>query len=317
MKEPAVLGIDVGGTLVKLGIVRGRKILLQEEMATAPFSSSPARLEAGLAQAAVRIMGRFPGKVAAVGVGIPGMVLQPGIVQSCANLPGWHRVPLQARLRRRLRMPVRVENDVNGMALAEHTYGAGRGVPNLLCVTLGTGVGGGLILGGALFRNRFGSAGELGHMPAAKKGPRCSCGGFACLERYVGNREILASVRSRLKKGAKSRILRLVDGDLDRITPATLDRACELGDPFARRVWEEAGERIGFVLAGVVTLVGPDRVVIGGGIARAGRWLFDPIRRTVRARAITALKQVPILPAQLGPSSGLVGAALLAGPGGP
>lgn len=305
--------MDVGGTLIKLGIVRGKRILLREEIRTRPVSGSPSRLEDGVIGAAAKILGRFPGKISAAGVGIPGMVLQPGgIVVSCANLPGWRRVPLQRRLRRRLRMPVAVDNDANLMALAEWTYGAGSGTENLLCVTLGTGVGGGLVLAGSLYHNRFGSAGELGHMPAAERGPRCSCGGSACLERYVGNREVVVDLRRRLRRGAPSCIPKLVGGDLGRITPEIIDRACEMGDPLACRIWREAGERIGFVLAGVMNLIGPDRVVIGGGIAGAGRWLFGPIRRTVRARVIRPLKRVPVLPARLGSSAGLVGAALLA-----
>jgi len=143
-------------------------------------------------------------------------------------------------------------------------------------------------------------------------GPACSCGGSACLERYVGNKDVIRILRRKLRAGRKSRILRLVDGRLDRITPETVDRACEMGDRLAIETWEEAGQKIGLVLAKVATLLSPDRIVIGGGLARAGHWLFDPIRKTLRERAMHPLGRIPVVPAQLGISAGLIGAALLA-----
>lgn len=307
------LGIDVGGTLVKIGVISGGRVLRQWAVPTARFASSPRVLEAKLVPLVKSLLKQAGRRVSAVGVGMPGLVLYPaGVVLSCANLRGWKGIPLRARLERRLRLPVRVDNDVNLMTLAEWRYGAGRGAGNLLCVTLGTGVGGGLVLSGRLYRSPRGPAGEIGHVAVGESGPRCACGGRGCLERYVGNREILRSVRRRLRDGERSRIRGLVGGHLSRVTPEVIDRACALGDRLALRTWEEAGERIGLVLAKVVNLLSPERIVIGGGIARAGRWLFEPIRRTVRKRAMRPLGRLPIVPARLGSAAGLIGAALLA-----
>ncbi len=309
----ATLGIDVGGTFLKAGIVRGARILRQQVEATARFSSSPGAMEAGIARLAQELMVAADGRIRVVGVGIPGLVLYPaGVVQSCANLPRWRNIPLRVRLERRLGVRVRLDNDVNLMTLAEWRYGAGRGAENLVCVTLGTGVGGGLVLGGRLYRSRRGPSGEIGHVAVGELGPRCSCGGQGCLERYVGNREVVRSVRARLRAGARSRIRELVGGRLERITPEVIDQACTLGDRFAQRIWEEAGQKIGLVLAKVVNLVSPDRIVIGGGIAKAGKWLLGPIRETVRRRAMRGLRAVPVVPARLGSSAGMIGAALLA-----
>ncbi|MDO8729605.1 MAG: ROK family protein [Candidatus Omnitrophota bacterium] len=308
----AAIGVDIGGTDVKLGIVRHGQVLVRRSFPTASISSGPKALEEGIVAAVRSLRGSFRGKVESVGVGVPGLVRVPqGIVQTCANVKGWKNVPLQSRLRRRLGVPVRVDNDVHAMALAEWRYGAGRGVRNLVCVTLGTGVGGGFILNGKLYRSRLGPSAEIGHVAIGETGPACSCGGSACLERYVGNRDLLRILRRKLESGAKSRLPRLAGGRLDRITPEMVDRACEMGDRLAIETWEEAGCKIGLVLSKVVTLLSPDRIVIGGGLSRAGRWLFEPIRKTLRERAMHPLGKIPVVPAKLGMSAGLIGAALL------
>lgn len=307
------VGIDVGGTLIKLGLLQGRRVVLERKIPTRPIAATPRRLEEGLVEAVkglVRESGKHP---VGVGIGIPGLVRYPsGIVDSCANLPGWKKIPLQARLVKRLQLPVQVDNDANLMCLAEWTYGAGRGVNNLFCLTLGTGVGGGWILDGSLYRGFQGAAGEIGHMPLAMEGPACGCGGKACLERFVGNREILHWVKSHLRKGRKSQLLKYIDGDLSRLTPPMIDRACQMGDPLAREAWARVGTHVGLALAGVVNLLNPEKIVVGGGVAQAGDWILKPMRQTLAARAMRGLGRIPIVPAALGPSAGLIGAGLLA-----
>lgn len=307
------IGVDVGGTFVKCGLVRGRKLLTQRSFPTASLVTVRS-LEEAIADAVSALKHRSPGPVSGVGVGVPGLVRYPeGVVRSVVNLKGtWADVPLRSNLMRKLKLPVQVDNDVNLMTLAEWICGAGEGTKNLICLTLGTGVGGGLVLDGRLYRGMNGSAGELGHIPLGEAGPRCPCGGMACLERTVGNREILQWVRDQLDRGVKSRILKLIDHDRRLLTHKIIDRACELGDPLARETWKRAGEAVGLVLAGVVNLLSPERIVVGGGIAQAGRWLFTPMRQTLSRRAMRGLKKIPIVPAKLGFSAGLMGAALLA-----
>ncbi len=308
-----MVGVDVGGTFVKLGLVRGRRILTQQSFPTAPVAASPSALQSAVADAVERLIQSRRAVVSGVGVGIPGLVEFPeGVVLSCANLKGWGRVPLKANLRRRLGLRVEVDNDVKVMTLAEWTYGAGRGARNLLCVTLGTGVGGGLVLGGRLYRGKGGPSGEIGHLWVEKNGLVCGCGGRGCLERYVGNQAILRSVRMRLRRGEASVLRKMLKGQWSRLTPEMIDQACAKGDRLSLETWTRAGERIGLVLANVVNLLNPEKIVIGGGLAKAGRWIFDPIRQTVRARTIRSLGPVPIVPAALGSSAGIVGAALLA-----
>ena len=295
-----------------MGIVRGRWVLARRSFPTASIASGPKALEEGIVSAVRSLRGSFRGPLGSLGVGVPGLVLYPqGVVRTCINVHAWKNVPLQARLRRRLGIPVRVDNDVHAMTLAEWRYGAGRGARNLVCVTLGTGVGGGFILNGRLYRSRLGPSAEIGHVAVGETGLACSCGGTACLERYVGNKDVIRALRRKLQAGRKSQITRLAGGRLDRITPEMVDRACELGDRLAIETWDEAGRKIGLVLAKVATLLSPDRIVIGGGLANAGHWLFDPIRRTLRERAMRSLGRIPVVPARLGLSAGLIGAALL------
>ncbi len=309
--QPLVIGIDIGGTLIKMGLVRGNRVLSQHIVPTSRFTS-PRTLQDGLVES-VQAFRRKASSIAGVGIGIPGLVRYPeGIVRSCVNIPGWKDVPLRRDLEKRLQLPVRVDNDANVMTLAEWIYGAGRGADNLICITLGTGVGGGLVLDGRVYRGKEGTAGEIGHMPLAEDGPSCSCGGRGCLERFVGNKEIVHWVRHKLNHGTRSRIPALVKHRLEFLTPQMIFQAAQNGDSLARRCWERTGRHIGIVLAGVINLLNPERIIVGGGVAQAGRWLFDPMRKTVRERAMRGLADVSIVPARLGSNAGLIGAALLA-----
>ncbi len=310
LKKIAV-GVDIGGTFIKLGLVRGKRVLVREKLSTAAFMS-PKELQDGIVDAVHLLVRRSKARIEGVGVGIPGLVRFPsGVVRSCVNIPGWKDVPLRDLLKKRLHVEVQVENDVNVMALAEWVYGAGRGVSNLVCLTLGTGVGGGLVLDGRLYRGMSGSAGEIGHMPLNETGPSCPCGGRACLERYVGNSEIVDWVLKRLEKKKRGKITALLNGRLEKLTPEVIDRAARMGDTLALDAWKQAGGHIGVMLASVVNLLNPEKIVIGGGISNAGDLLFEPIRDTFRKRAMRGSRDVPIVPAELGSSAGLIGAALL------
>lgn len=305
------VGIDIGGTFIKYGLLRHGKILTSYQVAT-PERSTPAVLQKLLIQQVHRLAHHTSAKIQGVGIGIPGLVEYPaGVVRSCVNLKGWVSVPLRGLLERQLHLPVRVDNDVNAMTLAEWTYGAGRGVSNLVCLTLGTGVGGGLVLDGKMYRGAIGAAGEVGHIPLAEDGPRCPCGGRGCLEQYVGNRQIIRWVRQQLRRRIKSRIPKLVEGRLDRLEPQIIDQACRLNDRLGIEAWRRTGFFLGLALAGVVNLLNPDRIVIGGGVAKAGRWIFEPLRATLRTRAMRGVGHVPVVPARLGGSAGLIGASLL------
>ncbi|HOY09256.1 MAG TPA: ROK family protein, partial [Candidatus Omnitrophota bacterium] len=229
----------------------------------------------------------------------PGLIdTEKGIVRILPNIPGWRNVPLQRMMEDRLGLPTRIENDVNLITLGEWKYGAGIGCRNLVCMTLGTGVGSGLILDNRLYRGEGFAAGEIGHMPLKRHGLKCNCGGSACFERYVGNTVLVKKARR-----------------LFRDKTITLEQVSLLAareDPRAVAFWHETAVTVGDALTGVVNLLNPRLIIIGGGVANAHRFLFKTITDTIRARAMTVQGAMFVIKrANLGDDAGLIGARVL------
>jgi glucokinase len=214
------------------------------------------------------------------------------------NILGWQNTPVKNILEKKLGLKVCVDNDVNLMALAETKLGIAKNRKNVVCVTLGTGVGGGLILEGKLFRGTDFCAGEIGHMPINIHGPRCNCGGRGCLERYVGNKFVLRQAQTKLK--------------MRNITLEKLSRLAEDGNKIALAIYHSFAENIGVALTGVVNLINPEIIVIGGGLSFAGDFIFKKIKQTIDKRAMPVqAKRVKVKKAMLGKDAGLIGAAIL------
>lgn len=292
------IGIDLGATFVKMGIVDGYGRISFRRRIPTRHSSKKDSLIGAIVDNVKLIIKESGRNVAGVGIGVPGPVdSEKGIVHYFPNIKGWDEVPLKAILKKRLGMRVELDNDVNAMTLGEFTFGAGKGARDIVCVTLGTGVGGGIIIDGRLYRGGSMVAGEIGHMPINEKGPLCNCGGIACLERYIGNRYIL----ERAKKIFGSNI--------------TLEAVSDLagkGNKKALGIWKDVAEKLGVALAQVVNLLNPDRVVIGGGISKAGRFILNPLKGSIKRRAMRGhARHVKIVPAKLGNDAGIIGASLL------
>ncbi|MFA5499909.1 MAG: ROK family protein [Candidatus Omnitrophota bacterium] len=311
-----LIGIDIGGTNIKLALMDEKVHIKAKRI----FSTSQFRNKNALINELVKEIEALlfeysvPRKnLLGIGIGAPGAVdIRTGTVHYLTNVPNWHEVPLGDILKKRLRIPVFVDNDVNVMALGELRFGAGRGVRNMLCITLGTGVGGGLILDGKLYRGSSYAAGEFGHVPINIEGPKCGCGSYACVEAYVGNSYLVRDVVARIRNGEKTMITKLAGGEASKITAKMIGIAASRGDRFARKVWIDAGNKIGIGLAGVVNLLNVEKIVIGGGVAEAGKTLFDSIKDTVAARAMKLpAKTVKIVKAKLGYDAGVIGAATL------
>jgi len=302
-KRSYVVGVDVGGTNIKLGIVHpSGKVIARTSFTTKLFASNKAKLIAALAAAIkenIAQAGLSNKDIAGIGIGLPGLVDNAaGIVRFLPNIPGWRNVRLKAILENKLKLPVFVDNDVKLITLAEWRFGAGRGAKNMICLTLGTGVGSGLIFNNELYRGHSNATGELGHVPINEEGPRCNCGGWGCLEAYVGNRRLLERIRV-LTGGAH---LRLED---------MFERACQ-GDKKALRFWEETATHLGNGLTGVVNLLNPQLVVIGGGVSNNHRFLFKTLETVIRKRAmLTQAKAVKVLRARLGDDAGIIGAQVM------
>jgi glucokinase len=239
-----------------------------------------------------------PSAILGVGIGAPGPVdTLKGIVHFLPNIPGWKEVKLKRILEKETGLAVFIDNDAKLMALAEHAAGAARKYRNVLCLTLGTGVGGGLIINNSLYRGADNAAGEAGHLPLNEKGPLCGCGSRGCLEAYIGNQRIIQDARKLFGPG---------------ITLERVSALARKNNPKAVKLWSQVGSRLGLALSGIVNLLNLDLVVIGGGVSEAGSLLFEVIRQKILRRAMRVqAKRVRIVKAKLGTAAGVIGAGYL------
>lgn len=300
------IGIDFGGTSIKSAIVEdGRVIVRGAPIDTQKHAAAGTLLDA-IFNGIEALRGAHP-DVAGVGMGLPGFVDNvQGIVHNLSNVPGWDGVPMLHLLRERTGLPCAIENDANAMAYAEYLYGAAKGATNAVCVTLGTGVGGALILNGQLYRGSQFAAGEIGHSSIDFNGPRGVFGTPGDLEVFVGNRQIGERAARMYACAGKPR-------SAEQCTPKDLVELATKGDRIAIAMWDHIGNEVGAALSNVIWLLNPDTVVIGGGIAAAGDLVFEPIRRSICERTSELFFQkLRILAAQLGNDAGAIGCAALA-----
>jgi glucokinase len=304
-----VIGVDLGGTKLLAGVVDAEGVVVRRTVRPTDLSSE----EALLAQIEDAIGELADGGLAALGVGIPSTIDQrAGRAVASVNIP-LSDVDLRAALGGRFGVPTMIENDANAAALAEHRFGAGRGTRHMVMLTLGTGIGGGLVLDGRLYRGAVGAAAELGHVTLDADGPSCqgTCPGRGHLEALASG----TAADALAERVARER----PDGDLGRAAAdgravdARLAVELALAGPGdARDVLEQVGTWLGLGIASFVNVFNPELVVLGGGFARAGDLLFEPARRVVAERALVPGRDlVRIVPAQLGVEAGLIGAGLV------
>jgi glucokinase len=308
--ERLAIGVDIGGTLIKLGLVRpsGAVLTLTETSTLIDLPQEAAVVE--IARAVARLAQGHD--VRAVGIGCAGLVdAVQGIVHLSPNLPRWHDARLAEWAARELSLPVVVLNDANAFTLAEARAGAGRGRSPVVGITLGTGVGGAIVEDGGLRGGRYGFGGEIGHVSLEMDGPPCPCGNRGCLELYVGRRALVAAYLERAGWNPGGIAHDLAHGDRAALDPRLLYEAANRGDHAAREVFTRAGIVLGVALANVTNLIDPEVIVIGGGVALAGDILLEPARRTLAERAMMGASRVPaVVPAALGVGAGVIGAAL-------
>ncbi|HEY2800355.1 MAG TPA: ROK family protein [Chthoniobacterales bacterium] len=304
MKKKAI-GVDFGGTSVKPGVVEDGKIIEFAERIPTRRHAGADSLLAAVVEAAQELRKKHP-EVCALGAGLPGMVDSVhGHVHELSNVPGWKDVDLTELLEDRIGLPVAIDNDANAATYAEWLYGAGRNGVNVVMVTLGTGVGGGLILDGKLYRGSQLGAGEIGQMTIDPRGVPGHYGNFGALEKYVGNNQIARRAQALYRENG------LTKSEED-CSPLILERAADGGDAVARKVWEEVGFYLGSTLCDIVWLLNPDRIVIGGGVAKAGEYVFGPIRKTISARTMKIFhEKLEIVSAELENDAGIIGSAAL------
>lgn len=305
-KQPLAIGIDMGGTSVKYGVVRGAEILRTgEPIITADFKG-PKALIAEMTRRVADLREEFPG-VEALGIGVPGFVdVQRGVVHELTNVPGWKEVPVRNMLTASTGLPCFAENDANAMCFAEFVHGAGQGARNMLAITLGTGVGGGLILDGHLYRGSSFGAGEVGQMSIDYRGPVFVHGNVGALESYTGIGPLTRRAAALYKKAKIKRTP-------EELNPRALAAAVKKKDPVAVQVWDEFTSQLSTGLVNAVWLLNPDRIVIGGGIAKAGKLIFDPLWKKMKSQLADSFsKNLKVVPAHFGNDAGIIGSAAVA-----
>lgn len=308
------IGVDIGGTNVKIALVDTNGAIIYS-------NTVPTRAEMGyeytisnIKQAITDLMKETKAEkdsIEGIGFGFPGQVdFQTGVVLNIPNIPGWNNVPVAQIMSDEFGISAKIDNDVRCAALGELNYGAGKGCQNLVCVTIGTGIGSGLIVNGKLVRGASNAAGEIGHIKMQLHGgPLCGCGDYGCFEAYASGPSIVAMAYDYIKGGKSAKFREI---GTEGITPYVVYEAAKLGDAVALRIYKAMGEIIGTGLASVVNLLNPEKIIIGGGVAEAGEILFAPLIKALKNRAMPIQgAAVEVVPAQLGNTAGVIGASLL------
>ena len=318
MNEGYVVGVDLGGTSINVGVVpesggtvlgmrslptepdRGAKAVVDRITRMIRDAMKDARREASLGEDA------FVG----IGIGSPGPLdRSTGTILNTPNL-GWRNFPLRDLISNEIGLGAALDNDANAAALGEYWLGAGRDVRHLLAVTLGTGIGGGIVVDGRVYHGASDVAGEIGHMTIDSTGRRCNCGNYGCLEAYASGPAIAARAVEGLQSDAASVLPEMVGGELSDITAETVYEAIVAGDLYAKDVMRETAKLLGTGIANLINILNPELVVISGGVTRAGEHLFEPLRAEVRKRAFReAADACRIVSSELGDMAGVVGAA--------
>tara|TARA_R110002096_G_scaffold292704_11_gene487173 strand:+ start:6252 stop:7181 length:930 start_codon:yes stop_codon:yes gene_type:complete len=305
MSNPQVIGIDFGGTSVKLAVVEGSELLTDVyRIPTQDFEGSDPLIDA-IVETVKEVQKDFP-NIAAIGVGVPGAVdFSKGVTYNLTNVKGWSSVALRDEMAKKTGLPTVIDNDANCMAYAEYKYGAGQGYRNVICMTLGTGVGGGLILSGELYRGSNYAAGEIGQMSIAYDGVDGPYGNSGALERYIGNRQIEEMAAGMYREKG-------VELPADH-TPEGLADLAQAGDPIATEAWSKIARYLSSNLSSTIFLLNPDAIVIGGGISHAGDLLFNPLKRYLKdSLTEECVKHLSIVPARFGNTAGILGCSALA-----
>lgn len=315
-----IVGVDLGGTTVNVGVVpfdggpvlgmrsvpteadKGPKFVVDRIVDLIREAMRDAQKEAGIADDA------FVG----IGLGSPGPLdRRTGTVIDTPNL-GWRNFPLRDLISNAVGLDAELDNDANAATLGEWWQGAGQGISTLLGVTLGTGIGGGIVLDGKVFHGVSDVAGEVGHMTIDSTGRRCNCGNYGCLEAYASGPAIAARAIEGLQSGEPSLLPSMVRGELSRITAATVYEAIVAGDEYAKEVMRDTAKFLGTGIANLINILNPGMVVISGGVTQAGDRLLEPLKKEVRRRAFShASDNCQIVASSLGSMVGVIGAACM------
>jgi glucokinase len=306
----AVIGVDLGGTNLRTALLTTDGDILEKQKEATNVSDGWQRIVLRIVSnvAQQREAAAKQGlDVQVVGIGAPGVIqMNTGVVVKSPNFPDWNNLPLKEELERALRLPVFIENDANAAALGEQWRGAGNGISSMIFITLGTGVGGGLVLHNKIWHGADGMAGEIGHITLIPDGRPCSCGNTGCLEMYASARGIVQSYQEKAIGSVPADVLKA-------ITSEKVYQAAQAGDPAARHAMKEMGRMLGIALAGLINTFNPEMIVLGGRIKDAWQLFIDAAHEEVLRRAfLVPAQRTRIVPSLLGDDAGMIGAAAAA-----
>lgn len=314
-----IVGVDLGGTNIVVGVLPldggGGQVLALREAKTEALKGAKFvvdrivhMVEDSIAEVASE-HGGSKEDFAGIGIGSPGPLNRAtGTIINTPNL-GWRNFPLRDLVANAVGLPAALDNDANCATYGEWWLGAGKSVDTLVGFTLGTGIGGGIVLNGEIFHGASDAAGEMGHMTLDSTGRKCKCGNYGCLEAYASGPAIALRAVEGIEAGGETVLPDLVDGRLEDITAATVYEGAVLGDAYSNEVMKETAKFLGTGIANIVNILNPEMVVVAGGVTRAGDHLFVPLRAEVRRRAFKSAEEVcQIVPAQLVGTAGVIGA---------
>lgn len=315
MMNQAKIGFDLGGTNMGASIVSlDGKIIYSNECQTLANESAENvinRIKNLISNCFAKAKTENL-EILSIGIGCPGIIdTDNGIVKYSPNLTNWSNVEISNILNKEFNVPVYVDNDVRVAALGEYFFGAGRGYKNILCITIGTGIGGGIILDGKIMRGSSQSMGEIGHITLKKDGPLCGCGNYGCLEALASSVAIIREAKAVIENNGSEIMKNLLDARGELNAKLVTD-AYHQGDKEAIRIVNEVAEWVGIGLSSVINLINPEVIIIGGGVSLAGDILFNPIKKEIEKRALKIPRElVKIVPAQLGNDAGMIGSSTL------
>ena len=308
--------IDLGGTKITSAILTNNSIMAKDYRLTLAHD--------GVSQVISRIIMSIDkllketdlniSQLESICIASAGIIdMAKGIVTVSPNLPGWHNIPLSSQIWEHFRVETYLINDASAAALGEYTFGAGKNNKNVIYITVGTGIGGGIIINGDLYLGSSGSAGEIGHMSIREDGPLCYCGNRGCLETLASGTAIARETIKLIKEGRKTTLNKMVDNKIQSITAKEVSKAAQEGDALAKKVVYKAANYLGIGIASVINIFNPDIIIIGGSVSKMGGLLFEPVKQQVFKQAFRLPAQIAdIKPSKLGDDVSLIGAALFA-----
>jgi glucokinase len=317
MVDDLILGVDLGGSKILTAVVKPRGEMLSSDESTTPATESHEVVIQSIvdsAHSALRQAGCTISEISAVGMGAPGISNpEAGILFTSPNLPGWRNVLLRDIIQNKLDKKTFLINDANAAALGEMYFGSAQGVHNFIYVTLSTGIGGGIVIDGKIYTGAIGTAGEVGHMTIDDNGPLCNCGNKGCWEALASGTALAREAKHRIKEGAKTSILKYVEGDPEKVTAPIIHNAAEQGDKLAKDLIARTGYYVGVGLANLINIFNPELIVIGGGLSNIGDMLLKPAFKVAGEKSYKeAFQAVRFASAGLGRNSGVLGAAAFA-----